>query len=157
MRISVHWQRTNWSEFCLCGSYSKQRRPRMCCHRAQNLLVLWSPQLSFRPLQVDSLFPISRPHPFYELHYFVHYAYIIHYWWCCRSREQLNDHVLAQNCRELSKSCVRWLISNGRHDCKRLRLLCINQTYGAAVDDHFRGGWRAFRSSISSCLTSHHA
>ena len=35
------------SEFWLVLSHSKQRRPRICGHRAQNLLVLRSPQLSF--------------------------------------------------------------------------------------------------------------
>ena len=30
---------------------------------------------TLRPLQVDSLLPISRPHPFYEPDYFVHYVY----------------------------------------------------------------------------------
>ena len=44
---------------------------------AQNYARPIGTGLSVRPLQVDSLFPISHPHPFYEPHYFVCYAFII--------------------------------------------------------------------------------
>ena len=44
---------------------------------SKTLLFVFDTPLGFgvRPLQVDSLFPISRPHVFHLLHYTVHYAY----------------------------------------------------------------------------------
>ena len=44
-RNNVKEQATHISRLVL--SYFKQRRPRMCCHRAQNMLILKSLHLSF--------------------------------------------------------------------------------------------------------------
>ena len=77
MQVLVLVPHLIWHVYCLQYKQPKLRvvlglGPRLPKYRSEGL----DNKMLIRPLQVDSLFPISRPHLFYELHYFVHCAYI---------------------------------------------------------------------------------